>query len=731
MKYDGQAIQCIQLEDGIVELKFDLKEDSVNKFNAFMLKELRTVMTQIKSDSSVKGLLLTSGKDVFFVGADVTEFLSHFKKSDAEMTAWLTDINRTFSDVEDLNYPTVCAINGVAVGGGFEIALTTSFRVMSSEAKVGLPETKLGIYPGWGGTVRLSRLTGADNAIEWIASGEQWKSDVALKIGAVDAVVAPDQVRAAALTMLKDAMAGKLDWKGRQTEKKSPLKLNQIEATMVFEGSKAFVGAQAGPNYPAPVAAIEAMQKGATKTRDEALAIETAGFVKVAHSPAAAALVGLFLGDQYLKKANKQFTKDAKPVETAAVLGAGIMGGGVAYQSASRGTPIYMKDIAPKAIDLGLAEAAKLLDKQVSRGKMTPAKMAQTVARIRPTLSYGDFKTVDFVVEAVVENEKIKKSVLTETEGQLKEGAILSSNTSTISITRLAEGLKHPENFCGMQFFNPVHRLQLVEIIRVKKTGPVAIATAVAYAQAMGKTPIVVNDCAGFLVNRILFPYFAGFVALVRDGVDFQRIDKVMEKFGWPMGPGYLLDVVGIDTGHHADSVMAAEFPDRMKHEGKSAIEAMYEAKRFGQKNGKGFYQYTPDKKGPPKKETDPAAYEILKPIQKTGAASNVSGDITDQQIIERMMLPMVIESSRCLEDQIVASPVEVDLGLIYGLGFPPFRGGALRYADTIGLAALCKTAENYKALGKLYEPTAQMQKLAQANKTFYPENPTENGASS
>jgi 3-hydroxyacyl-CoA dehydrogenase/enoyl-CoA hydratase/3-hydroxybutyryl-CoA epimerase/enoyl-CoA isomerase len=259
--------------------------------------------------------------------------------------------------------------------------------------------------------------------------------------------------------------------------------------------------------------------------------------------------------------------------------------------------------------------------------------------------------------------------------------------------------------------------MPLVEVIRGKKTGDVAIATTVAYALAMGKTPIVVNDCAGFLVNRVLFPYFAGFMALIRDGVDFQRIDKVMEKFGWPMGPAYLLDVVGIDTAQHADAVMAAEFPDRMKHDGKTAIEVMFEAKRFGQKNGVGFYKYTPDKKGPPKKEADPAVAELLKPIIKGGA-----GDITDQDIVERMMIPMVLECSRCLEENIVASPVEVDLGLIYGLGFPPFRGGALAYADTIGVAEFCKITQKYKNLGKLYEPTAQMQKLAADGKGFYPQ---------
>ena len=730
MKYEGKAIRCSPLESDsskgkIVELTFDLQNESVNKFNALTVAELREAVSLIKADPSVCGLLITSKKEPFIVGADITEFLAYFKLPEADLVRWLNGVNATFSDIEDFDFPTVCAINGFALGGGFEVALAASYRVMSSEAKVGLPETKLGIVPGWGGTVRLPRLCGADNAIEWIASGEQWKADAALKIGAVDAVVAPAWLRGAAVQMLRDAMEGRLDWKARRRLKTSPLKLNPIEATMVFEGAKGFVGAQAGPHYPAPIAAIEAMQKGCSLGRDQALAFESAAFAKMAATPTASALVGLFLGDQYLKRASKEFAKMKKPIEAAAVLGAGIMGGGVAYQAASRGTVIYMKDISGKAIELGLGEAGKLLEKQVSRGKMTTSKMAETLGRIRPTLSYGDFKAggdfkgVDFVVEAVVENEAVKRAVLNEVEGQLKVGAILSSNTSTISITRLAEGLKHPENFCGMHFFNPVHRMPLVEVIRGAKTGDAAVATAVAFALSMGKTPIVVNDCAGFLVNRILFPYFGGFLGLVRDGVDFQRIDRTMEKFGWPMGPAYLLDVVGIVTAHHAGEVMAREFPDRMGHVGASAIEAMFAAKRFGQKNGKGFYQYLPDKKGAPKKETDPAALEILKAAM---GANSASLDVSDQGIVERMMLPMVIEASRCLEDKIVASAVEVDLGLIYGIGFPPFRGGALRYADAIGLAPLCDLAGKYRSLGKLYEPTEQMRTLAKGAKTFYPE---------
>jgi 3-hydroxyacyl-CoA dehydrogenase/enoyl-CoA hydratase/3-hydroxybutyryl-CoA epimerase/enoyl-CoA isomerase len=454
---------------------------------------------------------------------------------------------------------------------------------MAPAAKIGLPETKLGIFPGWGGTVRLSRLCGADNAIEWIASGEQYDAQTALKTGAVDAVIAPEKLREGALDLLMNALKGKLDWQARQAEKKAPLKLNAIEATMVFEGAKGFVGGKAGPNYPAPVAAITVMQKGATLNRDEALIIEAEAFAQITKTPAASSLVGIFLADQYVKKVARKVSKTARPVKLTAVLGAGIMGGGVAYQSASKKTPIIMKDIAPKALELGYSEAIKLLDKQVARGKMTTQEMGETLARIRATLTYGDFKDVDLVVEAVVENEKIKASVLSETESHLKPDAIMASNTSTISITRLAESLKRPENFCGMHFFNPVHKMPLVEVIRGKKSSEAAIATTVAYATSMGKTAIVVNDCPGFLVNRVLFPYFAGFMNLIRDGIDFQRIDKVMEKFGWPMGPAYLLDVVGIDTAHHADAVLADAFPDRMKASYKTAISVMYEAKRFGQ----------------------------------------------------------------------------------------------------------------------------------------------------
>ncbi|HXG57674.1 MAG TPA: 3-hydroxyacyl-CoA dehydrogenase NAD-binding domain-containing protein, partial [Thermoanaerobaculia bacterium] len=494
------------------------------------------------------------------------------------------------------------------------------------------------------------------------------------------------------------------------------LKLNPTETMMVFETAKGFVGAKAGPHYPAPLAAITAMQQGAGRSRDDALRIEAEAFARIAKTPTAFHLVTIFLGDQFVGKLAKKLAGSAAKVESAAVLGAGIMGGGIAYQSAWKGVPIVMKDINEKAIALGLSEAARLLVKRVERGKMTPPEMAEVLTRIRPTLSYGDFAGVDIVVEAIVENETIKKSVLAEVEKKVKEDAILASNTSTISITRLAEALERPENFCGMHFFNPVHRMPLVEVIRGAKSGERAIATTVAWALALGKTPVVVNDCPGFLVNRVLFPYFAGFTGLLFDGVDFQRIDKVMEKFGWPMGPAHLLDVVGIDTAHHAAAVMAAGYPDRMAASGKTPTDALFEAGRFGQKNGRGFYAYLPDRKGSPKKTPDPAVYELIRPLVR----EDRSAAISDEEIVDRMMLPLLIECSRALEEGIVGTPVEADIALVYGLGFPPFRGGPFRYADAIGLKALCAKAERFAALGKLYEPTAAMRRLAEAGGCFH-----------
>ena len=348
---------------------------------------------------------------------------------------------------------------------------------------------------------------------------------------------------------------------------------------------------------------------------------------------------------------------------------------------------------------------------------MESRKMAETLTRITPSLSYDSLKEVDLVVEAVVELETVKRQVYQETEEVIAEDAVLASNTSTISITKLAEGLKNPERFCGMHFFNPVHRMPLVEVIRARQSSEETIARTVAFAADLGKSPVVVNDCPGFLVNRVLFPYFAGFAGLIEAGVDFERIDKVMQKFGWPMGPAWLLDVVGIDTSHHAGGVLAEGYPDRMSNEKANIITHMFENGRFGKKNDKGFYIHTTDKKGKPRKERDPEMDNLLEQCY----GQKEKPQITDQEIIERMMLPMLMESSRCLEDEIVESPAEVDMALIFGLGFPPFRGGIFRWADEEGLERLATASEKYVELSQLYKPTKQILGMVSKGEVFHP----------
>ncbi len=714
--FNGSAVSLTMLEGGIAELNFDLQGESVNKFNALTVKEFGEAVTLLDDAEDVNGLLVTSSKPVFIVGADISEFVPLFASGDLDKVQEVLAINNEFMNtLEDLDFPSCAAINGYAMGGGLEITLACDFRVMSSVAKVGLPETKLGIIPGWGGTVRLPRIAGADTAIDWIASGKEQRADVALKAGVVDGVVAPEELREAALAVLQDAIDGNLDYESRRDQKSEPLKLTETEAMMAFETSKAFVAGKAGPNYPAPIEAISCMQAAARKYRDDALKIEAESFAKMAGTSAAEALVGLFISDQIIAKVAKGWEKKAdKKVERAAVLGAGIMGGGIAYQSSYKGTPIKMKDINQEGLDLGLSEANKLLSKQVNRGRMKVEKMGEVLANIDPTLSYDNFDDIDIVVEAVVENPKVKHIVLAEVENEVSEDTIIASNTSTISISYLAEALKRPENFCGMHFFNPVHAMPLVEVIRGEKTSDTAIARTVAYANAMGKKAIVVNDCPGFLVNRVLFPYFAGFMGLLKDGADFQQVDKVMERFGWPMGPAYLMDVIGIDTGHHAEAVMAEGFPDRMTKDFKTAGDVMYENDRYGQKNGKGFYVYEMDKRGKPKKVVDEQTYELLADV--TGERREFDAD----EIIARMMVPMATELARCLDEKVVASPAEADMALIYGVGFPPFRGGIFRWIDNTGIDNFVAMADKFKDIGKLYEVTESQRALAADNGKYY-----------
>jgi 3-hydroxyacyl-CoA dehydrogenase/enoyl-CoA hydratase/3-hydroxybutyryl-CoA epimerase/enoyl-CoA isomerase len=715
MIYQAETLQVKELTSGIAQLEF-CAPASVNKLDLATLESLDKALNALSATQNIKGLILSSNKDSFIVGADITEFLGLFAKSDEELDQWVKFANSIFSKLEDLPFPTLSAMKGHALGGGCECVLATDFRIADKTTSIGLPETKLGIMPGFGGCVRLPRVIGADSAMEIITQGKACRAEEALKVGLLDAIVDTDALLESAITTLTQAANEKLDWQKRRTAKISALPLSKLESMMSFTMAKGLVAQKAGPHYPAPMKAVIAIEEGASCARDAALDIERKHFVKLAKSEEAKSLVGLFLNDQYIKGLAKKSAKSAnKQTERAAVLGAGIMGGGIAYQSALKGTPVLMKDIAQPSLDLGMNEASKLLNKRLERGRINGRKMANVLSAITPSLHYAGIEHSDVIVEAVVENPKVKAAVLSEVEQHVTEETVITSNTSTIPINLLAKSLQRPENFCGMHFFNPVHRMPLVEIIRGEKTSEETINRVVAYAAKMGKSPIVVNDCPGFFVNRVLFPYFGGFSMLLRDGADFTQVDKVMERqFGWPMGPAYLLDVVGLDTAHHAQAVMAQGFPERMAKDGRDVIDALFDAKKYGQKNGSGFFTYTTDKKGKPKKSFDEAVLPLLAEV------CTKQTDFEDQTIIERMMIPMINEVVRCLEENIIASPQEADMALVYGLGFPPFRGGVFRYLDSIGIANFIEMTKAHQDLGAMYQTPQLLIDMAEKNETFY-----------
>ncbi|GGO81457.1 fatty acid oxidation complex subunit alpha [Marinobacterium nitratireducens] len=706
MMYQGRAVSLQIAEAGIAELVFDAQGASVNSLTSEVFEEVAAALEQLKGASGIQGLLIRSEKSNFIVGADIPELAGRARQGSAALKPWMDEVHRILCDIESLPYPTVAAMNGLALGGGFEVALAADFRVLAADGRVGLPEVNLGLFPGWGGTVRLSRLIGAEPALSWILGGRPQKAESARQQGAVDAVAEPQALIGRALELLREKIAGAVDLAPVRARKQEPRDLDAALGESL--------GAKLDPRYPAAPTALALVQRHLALPFAEALTAERDAFLELLQSDSAQALIGLFLNDQVLKRKARQAQKKASTVARAGVLGAGIMGGGIAFQSASTGTPALMKDIRDEALDLGMRTAGKLLDRQVEKGRLDEAGKAKVLAAIEPTLEYSGFDNVDLVVEAVVENPKIKAAVLSEVENALAADAILTSNTSTISINRLAESLQRPQQFCGMHFFNPVHLMQLVEVIRGRDTSEQTLATTVAYAVAMGKTPIVVNDCPGFLVNRILFPYLNGFNRLLLDGVDFQRIDRVMEAFGWPMGPAYLMDVIGLDTCVHADEVMIEGFPERMGHDGAVICEQLVEGGDLGQKSGSGFYTYGTDENGRRTREPSDRAQQLI------DAAKGPVVELSDQDIIDRMMIPMCMEAVRCLEDGIADTAAEVDMGLILGLGFPRFRGGALRYVDSLGLQNFCDLVERHAGSGPLYRVTDGLREKAAKGERFF-----------
>jgi len=712
--HSGQSVQVLRLDDGIAEIRFDRAGRAVNALDALTFAELKAALADVRAavaDGLVTGVLLTSGKDSFIVGADITEFTVLFSRPAAEVAALALANGAILGALEELPVPSVAAVNELALGGGLELALAADQRVLAATAQVGLPEVGLGIIPGLGGTVRLPRLAGLAEAASWIIDGRPRDAGAALAAGVATLVAEPERLRDTALGTLRALIAEPDAWRAARAVRSGPVAvaadLAPVRAVVL----------RAHAHVPAGLRVVDLLERTAGMDKTAALAAEADLLGEVVHTQAADALVRVFLNDQAVKRKGRGYRDAGRPVRRAAVLGAGIMGGGIAYTSAARGVPVILKDIVPRALDLGMAEAGKLAAKQVSAGRMTARKADAVVSSIRPQLDYAGFTQADVAVEAVVEDIRIKKAVLAEVEAAARPDTIIASNTSSLPIGDLAAALRRPENFVGMHFFNPVPVMPLVEVIRGPKTSDEAAATVASYALAMGKVPVVVKDCPGFLVNRIFTPYVLGFLRLVADGADFRAVDRAAEAFGWPMGPAYLQDVIGMDTSNHVLEIITAGYPERMAGPARHAVSLMVENGRLGQKSGRGFYRYEPDDKGRPTKLPDDGAHALLAALQPGGTR-----DFTDAEIVERLMLPMIVEAACCLEDGIAGSAAEIDMALVLGLGFPRHVAGPLAHADWLGMEAVVAACGRHAALGALYRPTAAMRAMAADGGRFYAE---------
>jgi 3-hydroxyacyl-CoA dehydrogenase/enoyl-CoA hydratase/3-hydroxybutyryl-CoA epimerase/3-hydroxyacyl-CoA dehydrogenase/enoyl-CoA hydratase/3-hydroxybutyryl-CoA epimerase/enoyl-CoA isomerase len=697
----------------VARLTIDQPDSKANTLGQAVLGEFEAVLAQLRARADLQGLVLRSGKPgMFIAGADLRELGG--PRPDPETGRRLVkrglDIVAGF---ESLPYPTVAVIDGGCMGGGLEVAMGFDYRLAGTNPKtsLGLPETNIGLIPGWGGTQRLSRLIGPSLAAEMIASGEAANAERARQLGLVFDVVPSERLIDEALRLLEWARQSE-DWKDGRKRKQQPVGLSEEQATFAFAVLKATILARTEGHYPAPLAALTAIAKGCNRPLDEGLKAETEAFLPLVGSTVSRNLIAVFFQSQRLAKDTG--VADAKvqprPVGQVGVVGAGIMGSGIAGANVRRGVPVLMLDSVPAALEKGVANIARGIEYRVGTGRMTAADAVASLARLSTSLAMTALADRDVVIEAIVENEEAKTKLFGQVEKIVPQGAILASNTSTISITRMAKAVSRPDSFAGMHYFNPVDRMQLVEVIRGEKTSDLTVATLVALARRIGKTPIVVRDCPGFLVNRILFPYMNEAILMLEEGADPRAIDRAAKKFGMPMGPITLQDVVGLDTSLYAGRVIDAAFADRAVKT--RVIAELVAAGRLGQKTGAGFFSYA---KGP-KGADDPAVAAILQKC-RTGQR-----EIGEEEITDRLFLPMLVEATRVLAEGIVREPGDVDMGLLLGIGFPRFRGGILRWADNVGLPRVLERLAKYEKLGLRFRPTEMLVKLAAEGKGFYPD---------
>lgn len=701
--------------DDIAVISINDPKKGANVLSRSVLDELSGHLDELEQRSELAGLVIRSTKPGNFIaGADLREFVADIEQPADEVIKVAHRGQQLFGRLSKCPFVTVAAIDGLCVGGGAELAIWCDRRVMARNdtTSFAFPEVKLGLFPGWGGTVRTPRIVGLSNAVELVTGGEPIDAEAALAMGLADLASADNLLEAAIAIVRSEQQSGGYLRDREQWAK--PISISETELGFLGATASAYIQGQTKGHYPAPLAALEVLLGGAGLDADAACQLEASEFVKLFGSEVNRALLNVFfLSDRNKKPYVPPTDADSSEpcdLQSATVLGAGIMGQGIAAANVKRGIPVALGDISAESI----ARGVQGIISEVSFNKKTREPDIQRALEFTPlvngTMSDSELAASDIVIEAIYENADAKRELYARLEPQLDQHAILCSNTSTIPITELAGDLKHPERFCGLHFFNPVRKMPLVEVIRGEQTSEATIATAVAYAKKIKKSPIVVGDGPGFLVNRVLLPYMNEALLLLEEGQSIKAVDRAATKFGMPMGPITLYDTVGLDVAVHAGKVMKQAFPDRV--EPSSILPAMLDADRRGRKNGKGFFDYVIDSKGRQKPQPSDEVESIL---QSAIRNPHSAVDLTD-----RLFLPMLLEATRLIEDGIVNDVRDVDLGLIYGIGFPPFRGGLFFWADTIGTKALVERLKPYAELGQRYQPTDMLLELAKTDKKFY-----------
>ncbi len=711
-----ESIRFTKKDDiGLIEL--DLVGEKVNKLSSPVMMRFNEALDEVKS-SGVKVCILVSRKNnIFIAGADIEE-IKNLTTRDSFRTA-IARAHDIFNKLEDLPVVTIAAINGACLGGGCELSLACDYRLAGDDksTRIGLPEVQLGIIPGFGGCVRLPRVVGLQAALDIILQGKSVDAKKALKIGLVE-----EAVPSAILEKRAFDFAREIIQKGAKKRPKKfvarglmvKLQENHPLIDVVFHQARKMVMKATKGFYPAPLKALEVIKKTyGSSNRKSSLEVEMEGFLDVGVTDVSKNLINVFYMMESTKKQNGVSDPNVKPHDVAhlAVLGAGVMGGGIGFVSADKGIITRMKDISNEGIALGLRSAHALWQRQLQKRRMTDFEYKQRSAHLSGGLDYAGFKQTDVVVEAVLEDMNVKKKVIAETASKCRPDCIIATNTSSLSVTEMAKAHPNPKNFLGMHFFNPVNMMPLVEVIRGPETSDEAVATIFALAKKMGKTPVVVKDGPGFLVNRLLLPYMGEALYLLEAGMSIETVDRFFtHKFGMPMGPFRLMDEVGLDVGMKVLKIFREALGDRI--EVSDLSKKLTAQGRLGKKNGKGFYMY--DEKG---KEL-----AVDQTIYKELGLPTPTDKLDEKECVERCMLQMVNEAAQALiAEHIANSPAEVDLAMIMGTGFPPFRGGLLKWADTLGSKYIAGELDIYASkLGKRFRPLPALENLAKNDRKFY-----------